>query len=87
MTAEFGYGKVYPYRLLMIPDKNQSILNADFFTNSGKVITEMAQVLPNTTSHDFQGISWGNGAGVPLGLVELYASPFPAFGLRASLDA
>jgi len=58
IAKEFGYGKIYPYSLLVIPPENETITNNKFFDDMQVLVYTMAEALANlsTTIDDFTGV-------------------------------
>ena len=60
MCTEFGYGKVYPYFLLLEAPPNTTVLSAPFFNVAHDVVNTLS-TLPGTQQADFTGIAYGDG--------------------------
>ncbi|KNC53625.1 MmpL efflux pump [Thecamonas trahens ATCC 50062] len=70
MCGEFGYGKVYPYWILIEAPGNTSVLSTPFFKAAHDVVNTLSR-LPNTQPSDFTGVAYANGEAIPYALLEI----------------
>eukprot|EP01129_Flabellula_baltica_P005542 TRINITY_DN2016_c0_g1_i1.p1 TRINITY_DN2016_c0_g1~~TRINITY_DN2016_c0_g1_i1.p1 ORF type:complete len:825 (+),score=136.61 TRINITY_DN2016_c0_g1_i1:23-2497(+) len=64
LSDKFGPGKVEPFKILVVPPENVTILSEEFFDTLDTIITEMA-TLNKTNITNFQSISMAGGTKIP----------------------
>eukprot|EP01104_Vermistella_antarctica_P020541 TRINITY_DN8827_c0_g1_i1.p1 TRINITY_DN8827_c0_g1~~TRINITY_DN8827_c0_g1_i1.p1 ORF type:complete len:933 (-),score=199.36 TRINITY_DN8827_c0_g1_i1:20-2818(-) len=69
MGDDFGYGTLYPYRLLMVPPPGQDTVMSDSFFTIGQAVLANLSTVENTSPKDISSVVYSNGTEIPFDVV------------------